>query len=1255
MFFRNELLFNNAFLSRLSSSDEQRGSMYSLIRAARDWYRQADFSSPAAMLETFILPLLRNQSLDLVPLDSATDAFHLVAPWAKDQPLGLLFMVSHEHPLDGITPDGRIPKGQHWMVMAVDAARQTGLRWVILTNGDRWRLLDANGLRRYEAFLEIDLAALIHAPADDAQFDQAAYLFHQLFGLESSFSRSEETGRSGLDDFHARALQATEKTERYLKQTVCDYRVTPGSSDGIMAQLCVGLVKAIDPDGSCSFSAAERDALYMDATYLLYRLLFILYAEARGLLPAGQPEYEPVSLARLLDEAQQMRGSLALAQARPTSLWDGLHALFNFIDIGDTPTHIPAFDGGLFDDRSRRYLGSCKISNIYLAEALCQLAFEADPKDPESLECIDYRDLSVRHLGSLYEGMIEYRLFIAEEDLLARQEKEGRVRYLPAIDTPPKTTDELIPAGKVYFAQNPHERKATGTHYTPEDLVERLVTQTVLRLLDERWAAFEPQLQGWLAELADVPMPTRQAAMQSYIDNQLLEYVHQQVLSLTVCDPAMGSGHFLVHTAHQVTNHILHTLAHTAWENPELDLDPAFWRQQVVENCLYGVDINPVAVELAKLSLWLASMQPDHPLSFLDHHLKCGNSLLGVSLEEIQAVLEADALNVQTTKAHIAEGRGQYSFRVVPRVIETLKQASQGLGRIAQRIVERVEDIQAQEDEYTAIQAILAPYKRIGDLLVAQKMGWKVKEADLHAIALAYEEEASEMLSESQKELLQQASSFLDKHKILHWSLEFPQVFLGANGSSSGFEVIVGNPPFLGGKRISSDIGLGFMSFLRMQYSPAINTADLCSYFFRLAFKYISSLGSMGMIATNTISQTDTRQTGLKVILINGGKIHYADRFVKWPGDASVEVNLICLNKQGNKQPATLDGNLVPSISSWLDDLPEDQPSTLFVNQDRSFMGDCLYGTGFILTEEEGNRLFNQDEANHECIYLYANGKDINDGLGKQKRYVICFHDWDFHKICEYKGPLSIVESRVKPIRMKLGDKQQGVKWWHFWRYRKSLRKAANGLNQLIVRSAVSEFHMVSFISSDYIASHAVVEFTFDDYYHYTLLQSHIHEVWLRRQASTMRTDIRYTPTDCFQTFPFPQVLSQDNQAEAERAGQAYYEHRQQVMQHTQLGLTKTYNRFHDPTCQDTEIQEMRRLHAAMDQAVLACYGWQDIDLQHDFYPNDRKKIRWMPARPAQREIFTRLLALNQHIAAQEAAQGLSPAPVNDEEQEIEE
>lgn len=1254
MAYSNYLLFNNIFLKNLSPSEEElAAARYLVHESARDWYRNADFSSPAAIAETWLQPLLNQQSLDLVPCGEACrNAWYFVAPWDRDTPLALCYVVPHDTKLDGYAPDGTLPKGQHWMIQAVNLARQAEkpLRWTVLTNGVQWRLLDAQALRRYEAYLEVDLYRLLNGEDDPL----AAYLFYRLFRYEESFEK-DENGVNRLDAFLQQSIEATQATEAYLKTAVSDNLNTPGGGDGIMAQLCIGIVHAIDPAGTRRFTESERAAIYRDATYLLYRLLFILYAEARGLLPIERQDYQAVSLQRMIDEAARLRQNPDLLRAKPTSLWKQLDTLFNAIHYSDEYLGIPPYNGGLFENKDKPYLSQYAIENIYLAEALYELAYLPDPKGEAPAERIDYRDLSVRHLGSLYEGMIEYQLFIAEEELLARRDKNGKVKYLPAAKNEQKSNDEVVKPGKVYFAQSPHERKATGTHYTAEDLVARLVKQTVERLLDERWNAFEPQFNQWLEEVQAASDDAARQRLKNRLDSELEGFVRQQVLSLRICDPAMGSGHFLVYIAHTLTAFILKTLSSTPWDNPDVNLDPEAWRRLAVENCLYGVDINEMAVELAKLSLWLATMRLGRPLSFLDHHLKRGNSLLGVSLEEITAVLEKSAFNQETRQTRVAEERGQYGFRELPQVQQRLAQANDLLARIASRRVEAVADVEAQAADYAVIQALLKPYKDIGDLLVAQKMGWKVKEADLRMLAVALEAEAPEMLNGSQVEILAQGKKMLAGQHTFHWPLEFPRVFLSNDASRVGYDIVIGNPPFLGGKRISAEISVGFMNALRVMYPPAINTADLCSYFYRLAFLLLLPKGLMGLVATNTIAQTDTRQTGLATIIREGGKIFFADRFVKWPGDASVEVNLVCIRNSLDEQVAILDGRLVPSISSWLDDLPENQPQVIYANQDISFMGDCLYGVGFIIPDTEANQLIVQNRANSECIYRYVNGRDINEGKNKTKRYVICFHDWDLQTAQSYKGPFTIIESRVKPGRMKLGDKQQGVNWWHFWRYRKSLRKAAKGLRKLLVRSAVSEYHMITFLETDYIASHAVVEFTYDDFFHFTLLQSNIHEVWLRRQASTMRTDIRYTPTDCFQTFPFPQRLSESQRMATEQAGQIYYEHRQNVMLATQLGLTKTYNRFHNPDCQDADIQEMRRLHAEMDRAVLACYGWEDIDLQHNFYPNDRKKIRYMPSREAQREIFTRLLALNQEIAAQEAAQGLVVEAGEEEEEEDDE
>ena len=1241
MAYTNHLLFNNVFLKNLRPTDEEIASANYLVHeSARDWYRTADFSTPQSLVETWIRPLLNQQTLNLVEVGSEfPDAWYLVKPWESEIPLAICYVVGEHQNLDGNAPDGTLPKGQHWMIQAVNLAMQkqeNNLRWVLLTNGDQWRLLDAQNLRKYEAFLEIDLINLLKGQDDWL----AAYLFHHIVRLEDSLEKDEESGRNKLDAFFEQSFQATEATEKYLKTSVSDNLNTPGGGDGIMAQLCMGLVHAIDPTGTRAFTDAERDEIYRNATYLLYRLLFIFYAEARNLLPMDREDYQAISLNRLVDDAHLIHlnpGNNAIEQ---TTLWDQLNTLFNAIQYSDEYMGIPPYNGGLFENDDKVYLNEYKIVNRFLAEALVELAYLSDSKGNKEPERIDYLDLSVRHLGSLYEGMIEYRLFIAEEELLARQDKNGKVKYLSAEKTERKQNDELLKKGQVYFAQSPHERKATGTHYTAEDLVERLVKQTVLRLLDERWQEFEPNLSQWLAEIDATPGETQRRRLQERVDSELEQFVESQVLSLRACDPAMGSGHFLVHIAHQMTNFILRVLTYTPWENTNINLDADHWRKRLVENCLYGVDINQMAVELAKLSLWLATMQLGQPLSFLDHHLKQGNSLLGASLEEIEELLNQDDFSKPTAKSILAEATGQYMLVSQVRPLQQkIGEANTLLQKIANQIVTRAEDIQQQELDYEEVERILSPYKKIGDLLVAQKLGINIPDSELLSIAKSIDEKQD--FSNTQLQILEKAHNRVEIEKPIHWELDFPLIFLA--NTSRGMDTIVSNPPYLGGVKISQELGEGYFKFLKFSYPPTSGAADLCAYFLRLFFRITNKNGLSGIVATNTISQGDSRETGLGVIVNDGGKIVYADRFVKWGGEANVEVSLLAASKQELiEREAILDGIEVPFISSWLDDFPEIKPHELHQNRKLSFKGDSPYGTGFILTKDDALSILRKKPEYSKCLMPFISGIDVNNSPSfESNRYTIYFHDWALGTAENYPELLQIVRKKVKPIRDKVKREKRRKNWWLFADIAVGLHQVLDNFDRVFTRSVVSEYHMIALVPTKQIFSMANVIFAYNDFYHFSLLQSWVHELWLRRQASTLESRNRYTPTDCFQTFPFPQNPSDNLKMESEQVGRAFYDFRQSILQKRLLGLTKTYNLFNSPTCEDEDIQQMRLLQTMMDCSILACYGWDDIDLQYDFYPNDRKKIRFMPSPIAQREIFTRLIALNQDIAAQEAAQGL--------------
>jgi hypothetical protein len=245
------------------------------------------------------------------------------------------------------------------------------------------------------------------------------------------------------------------------------------------------------------------------------------------------------------------------------------------------------------------------------------------------------------------------------------------------------------------------------------------------------------------------------------------------------------------------------------------------------------------------------------------------------------------------------------------------------------------------------------------------------------------------------------------------------------------------------------------------------------------------------------------------------------------------------------------------------------------------------------------------------------------------------------------------VEERVRPERERLtgpGDKRNREYWWQFGAYRAGMRQAIAPLQRVLVRAEVGQMHSVAFVPKNWIYSHMLIVFAFDDDYHFALLQSTLHDTWLRKQASSLRTDIRYTPTDCFDTFPFPpaeyaapdlaQVLAQPAFARAAQVGAEYHEHRRQIMLARQIGLTSTYNLFHNPAYQDADIARLRALHTEMDNAILACYGWQDIELKHNFYANDRGQTRFMPSAEARRELIIRLMELNERMAEEESRNG---------------
>jgi hypothetical protein len=864
----NYLLFNHTYLHRLqadSSVDEQASLA---AQGVRDWHAFRDDGSIQSMVDSWVGPLLNSLELELEPLEPDDSRVHLLyTAWDQTTPVGLCYVTPPGADLDTTT------KSKHWMAQAVLAARNWKtapgpsvesqsedqedhtLRWVILTNGNQWRLLDANALRRYEAYLQVDLGELARDPGDLS----ALRVFYRCF-QRSAFERDSE-GESGLDRLLDESKHATEEAEDHLKDCV-------SANEGVMAQLCLGLVESTGKD---RFTEEERDAIYRDATYLLYRMLFILYAEARDLLPMHNPAYRQRSLTRLVETAHKYKLH-GIPDHSATGLWEQLKQLCNAIYESDEMLDIPAYNGGLFDAADKPYLRSGAIADEHLTQALFDLAYQPDGDVDDGYRRIDYRDLSVRHLGSIYEGMIEYKLQIAEETLWARRDGKGNIQFLKTgQDGAPRRNDVEIEKGDVYFSQSPGERRATGTYYTPGFVVDYIVRQTVVRGLRERRASLEEKLATWLEEVGAAIYPSEERRMQRTANEELLHFVEEEVLTFRVCDPAMGSGHFLVNAAHQITAFIVETLHLTAWGGNVVDSDPVGWRRRVVERCLYGVDISLMAVELAKLSLWLASVAEDEPFSFLDHHLRRGNSLIGTRLGDLAQVLPGVARAGPSRRERRAREAGQLSMLEHPAFREHVVAATSLLARISARVTETVEDIRAQEADYEKVQTELGPYQRLASLLVARYFGVDVEGPELRAIGQYLINGAVSPVPQYE-ELVDEVRVLASQRHFLHWELEFPEVLLDGqthfSESTPGFDVVLGNPPW------GASLDSATAAYIGDHYQSAKGNNDTYTAFFENSVTLLKLSGRVGMIMpdawTTGASYQPMREKLLASCIVNG-------------------------------------------------------------------------------------------------------------------------------------------------------------------------------------------------------------------------------------------------------------------------------------------------------------------------------------------------------------------------------------------------
>ncbi len=1242
----------------------------------------------------------------------------LVTVWPFDQKL------------DAVVPSTR------WAATPVERmtqlCRSTGVRLGLVTNGKRWTVVDAP-VGQTAGFASWYADLWTQEPSTLAALE-AVLGVRRLFAvadtdtIEALLDESVAFQQEVTDQLGYQVRRAVEVLVQALDRADLDRKrellrdVPPARLYDAALTVMMRLVFL--------FCAEERGQLLLgdetyDANYAVSTLRALLREEADH-VGLEVLERRQDAWARLLAAFRGVYGGIEHEVLRLPALGGSLFDpdRFPFLE-GRAP-------GTLWLETAASPLPIDNRTVLHLLEALQLLQMRRDA-GPSEARKLSYRALDIEQVGHVYEGLLDHVAVRVDSETLGlrgskdnqpeisiadldRQRRKGRDDFVEFLKEQTgrsvsglrndldaeidETTGQrlLIACGNdktlvkrvepyhallrqdvwgyplVYRAESfmvtgGSERRQTGTHYTPKSLTEQIVTETLEPLV------YEGPGEGKAKDAWRLRTPA-------------------ELLDLKICDMAMGSAAFLVQVCRWLGERVVE-----AWDAAERhgsvisadgeilgtvaghDLLPqdreerlSLARRLIAERCVYGVDINPMAVELAKLSLWLVTLARGRPFGFLDHNLRCGDSLLGItSLEQVEC------FHLDPAKGRaLHEGLFDPKKRIQAAVGKALALRRQ---LRATRIVD-IEDVRSMARLEAEAKHRLENPELVADVVVGAALQSEESTDDLLKgiaedlqRALVHGGKDAEQVKRRTRELLDtDCPERLRPRQPFHWAIEFPEVFAR---ECSGFDAIVGNPPFSGGKKLKESVGGAYREYLvRAVAEGTRGSADLVAYFFLRAHRLLRTGGTFGLIAVNTIAEGETREVGLERLIKGNAAIYSATPNKIWPGQAAVAISIVHVFKGDWAGRSTIDGTTVPTISPFLSGREEWTPRQLHCNGNMAFIGSYVLGMGFVLDAEQTSRLLGGADRNSEVVFPYLNGDDLNASPEQlASRSVINFWDWPEDKASTYPDIYEIVHERVKPERRrKRADgtyvlrKPLPERWWHYADKRPGLYHAigrgdlfdkhppdwhnAIKLSRVIVTARVSKYLTFSLVSSEQVFSDAIVVFASSSYHLLGLLTTAIYETWARKMSGTLETRLRFVPTDSFETFPLPS--NSLDSSEVARLARELLAVRRKIMLSNRIGLTELYNQVHDPGIEMTEIVELRRCHTLLEQCVATLYGWDDLQVKHGFHVvselPDNNRTRFTLTRESREAILGRLAVLNRERYDEEVRRGLNGAPASDAE-----